>query len=71
MRVPVEPRPLTTKERAVVERILQLDFPGAAELRHRLIGFGWWPCGDPILQVSTCESRMTRLLLLSRMGLCR
>ncbi|GLW48285.1 hypothetical protein Stsp02_39470 [Streptomyces sp. NBRC 14336] len=36
MRVPVEPRPLTAKERAVVERILQVDLPGAAELRHQL-----------------------------------
>lgn len=36
MRVPVEPRPLTSKERAVAEQILQLDFPGAAELRHQL-----------------------------------
>lgn len=36
MRVPVEPRPLTTAERAVVERILQEDFPGAAELRRQL-----------------------------------
>ncbi len=36
MRVPVEPRPLTTKERVVAERILQADFPGATELRHQL-----------------------------------
>lgn len=36
MRVPIEPRPLTAKEREVLERILQLDFPGAAELRHQL-----------------------------------
>lgn len=36
MRVSVEPRPPTSAERAVVERILQLDFPGAAELRHQL-----------------------------------
>ncbi|GAA1332434.1 hypothetical protein GCM10009660_06910 [Catellatospora bangladeshensis] len=36
MRVPVEPRPLTAKERAVVERILRLGFPGAAEFRHQL-----------------------------------
>lgn len=36
MRVPVKPRPLTAEERAVAEQILEVDFPGAPELRHQL-----------------------------------
>lgn len=36
MRVPIDPRPLSASERSVVEHLLQVDFPGAAELRAQL-----------------------------------
>ncbi|MEU7405862.1 MULTISPECIES: hypothetical protein [unclassified Streptomyces] len=36
MRIPVEPRPLTSPERAVVERILRVGFTGAEELGDQL-----------------------------------
>ncbi|MEV7086752.1 hypothetical protein AB0O07_12765 [Streptomyces sp. NPDC093085] len=36
MRIAVEPRQLTAEERATVDRVLQVDFPGAEELRRQL-----------------------------------
>ncbi|MET7383197.1 hypothetical protein ABZT08_31105 [Streptomyces sp. NPDC005526] len=36
MPIAIEPRPLTTRERAVAELILGLDFSGATELRAQL-----------------------------------
>lgn len=48
MRVPVEPRPLNARERAVAERILQVDFPGAVELRHLSgLEYAWYGDAPP------------------------
>jgi hypothetical protein len=52
------PRPLTTKERAVLDFLLSLDFPGARELRdqaEKAVVIGRCGCGCPTVDLTVDE----------------
>ncbi|MEV4601815.1 hypothetical protein AB0K15_30985 [Amycolatopsis sp. NPDC049253] len=53
------PRPLTAKERAILDLVLSPDFAGAAELRHQstsAVVVGRCACGCPSVDLRTEDS---------------